>query len=389
MKNKILWFAGASLLSLALVFMGCEGPDQPVYDSDHPDPNPPNKNPATVTAINPASGYFAETVTITGTNFNPDPTKDLVKFGNRVGNIMNATTTELTVVTPGIIGDSVDVSVAIAGSEFWSDPVTFFFKPLPESHDLQVIDEEIVWPNGVAVDGDENIYVGSANDEMIYKITPDGDKSEFAAASVSGAIHFGPSGYLYVCQQNDSNIIRISPDGSTSEVVVEVESPIDFDWDADGNMFIVSNWSGISKFDGSELTELVSIDNPKCIRVFEDYVYVSDIWNSTILRYDMTENGLENEEVVYSGDSPLSFDLASNGLMIFIEAWEISLYTLFQDGSLGPLMYEEELETPMRYIVWHGKYLYIVSTLNAGADGPGKTLKVYIGLEQAPRYGEQ
>jgi hypothetical protein len=386
MKNKILWFAGASLLSLALVFVACEGPDQPVYDSDHPDPNPTGKNPATITAINPASGYFSETVTITGTNFNPDPTKDLVKFGNRVGTIVNATSTELTVITPGIIGDSVDVSVAIAGSEYWSDPVGFFFKPLPETNDLQVIDEEISWPNGVAIDADENIYIGSANDEMIYKITPDGDKSEFAPALIHGALHFGPGGYLYVCQKDEGNIIRISPDGSTSEDVVDVENPVDFDWDADGNMYIVSDESAVSLFADGTLTELAEVSTAKNVRVFENSLYVSAIWDGTIWKFDITPDGLENQEAVYEGDSPSSFDFASNGLMVLAEAWEISLYTLFQDGSMGPLMYEEELETPMRYMVWHGKSLYIVYP---GWADVGKTLKVYIGLEQAPRYGEQ
>jgi sugar lactone lactonase YvrE len=292
----------------------------------------------------------------------------------------------LTVVTPGIIGDSVEVKVAVAGSEFWSNAEGFKFKDLPETHDLVTVDEEIAWPNGVAVDANDNVYIGSAGDEVIYMITPDGDKSEFASVPVNGAIHFGPSGYLYVCEQGEGKIQRISPDGGTVEDVVEATDPIDFDWDADQNMYIVSNWSGISKYDGSSVTELVSLDNPKCIRIYEDMLYISDIWNSTIWRYDITADGLENQEAVYEGDSPSSFDIASNGLMIFAEAWEISLYTMFEDGSLGPAMYADEMETPMRYMLWNNKTIYVVFP---GWGDVGKTLKAYIGLDQAPRYGKQ
>ncbi len=121
---------------------------------------------------------------------------------------------------------------------------------------------------------------------------------------MNGAIHFGPSGYLYVCEQGEGKIVRISPDGGTIEDVVEVGDPIDFDWDANMNMYIVSNWSGISKYDGSEVTELASIDNGKCIRIYEDNLYISDIWNGTIWKFDITADGLENQEAVYEGDSP-------------------------------------------------------------------------------------
>lgn len=386
MKIKIIRLIGTFILALGLVFVSCEGPDQPVYDSDNPDPNPTGGAAATITSVEPAVEFFSATVKVKGSGFSTDPDNNLVNFGNRVGTVTEATATELTVILPGIIGETVDTRVAISGSEFWSNKVDFEFKALPESHDLTTIDEEIVWPNGVAIDASDNVYVGSAGDEAIYKITPGGDKTEFASLPVNGAIHFGPSGWLYVCEQGEGKIVRISPDGATIEDVVEVGDPIDFDWDADKNMYIVSNWSGISKYDGSEVTELASVDNGKCIRIYENGLYISDIWNGTIWRFDITADGLENQEAVYEGDSPVGFDIAANGLMIFSEAWEISLFTMFSDGSLGPAMYEDEMETPMRYMVWHKKSIYVVFP---GWGDVGKTLKAYIGLEQAPRYGKQ
>jgi sugar lactone lactonase YvrE len=389
MKIKITWLVGALLLIFGLFFIACEGPDQPTYDADNPDPNPTGKDPATITALNPTTGYFSEVVTITGQDFDPVLTNNQVRFGSKFGTITNATATELTVLTPGIIGEEVDVEVAITGSEFWSNPIQFAFKPLPEIDTLEVIDEEISWPNGIAVDTEENVYIASVNDEIIYKITPEGTKSEFVSIPLSGHMHFGPDGYLYVCQQWEGKIVRVSADGSTVEDVVEVsdgDGPIDFDWDANGDMYIISNWAGVYKYDGSTVTEVASLGSPKCVRVFNGSLYVSDVWEGTIWRFDITDGGLENQEAMIQSSSISTFEVASNGLIIFAFAWETSLYTLFSDGSQGPLLYEEEMMTPMRYMVWHDKSIYVVYP---GWGDVGMAMKAYIGLEQAPRYGPQ
>jgi hypothetical protein len=385
MKIKIIWLVGALLLILGLFFVACEAPDQPTYDSSN-DPNPTGLDPATVTSVNPTSAYFSEQIVITGEDFNPDPEHNVVSFGTRVGTILEVSETQMTVVTPGIIGETVDLEVAITGSEFWSDPVSFTFKPLPEADSLAVLDEEIDWQNGIAVDSESNVYIGSVNDGAIYKITPDGNKSEFVSTPINGHMHFAPNGYLYVCQQGEGKIVRVSPDGSSVEDVVEVGSPIDFDWDENGDMYIVSNWSGISKFDGSTVTELASMDNPKCIRVFNDQLYVSDVWNGMIVRFDITDSGLENKTALIESNSISTFEIANNGLIIFAFAWQTSLYTLFSDGSLGPLLYEERMMTPMRYMVWNDKSIYVTFP---GWGGIGMSMKAYIGLTQAPRYGPQ
>jgi hypothetical protein len=386
MNIKTIRMIGVLILALCLVFVSCEGPDQPVYDADNPDPNPTGGEAATVSSVEPASDFFAATVKVKGTGFNTDPDNNVVNFGNRVGTVTEASATELTVILPGIIGETVDTRVAVSGSEFWSNKVDFEFKALPESHELTTIDEEINWPNGVAIDADDNVYIGSAGDGVIFKITPTGEKSEFATVAVNGHIHFGPSGYLYVCAKDEGKIVRISPDGATIEDVVELENVVDFDWDENGDMYLLGNDAGVFKFADGSVTQLAEIGSSKNLRVFDGGLYVSDIWEGTIWRFDITADGLENQEAVYEGDSPSSFDLAANGLMIFAEAWDISLFTMFSDGSLGPAMYEEEMETPMRYMVWHKKSIYVVYP---GWGEVGKTLKAYIGLEQAPRYGKQ
>ena len=382
MKDKITGLIFTSSFLLLSCIIGCKAPDQPVYGPGNPDPNPTGKQAASITTILPDTAYLKDVITISGSGFSSIPEYNFVAFGTKIADIISSSENEIQVQAPLLSDVSVMVKVAIKGSEFWSNELPMTFNPA-----VKVIDDEIAWPMGVAVDSEGNVYVASAEDEVIYKITSDGTKSEFVATPVNGAMEFGANEYLYACEQGEGKIVRISPDGGTIEDVVEVDSPIDFDWDADGNMYIVSNWSGIIKMDGSGgLTQVAEIDNPKCVRIFGNNLYVSDIWNSQILKYDITAGGLENEETIYEGDSPLGLEISENGTIFFTEAWETSLYTLNPDGSAGEVWYEDELETPMHYLTFYGKQIYIVYP---GWGGDGVVLQVYAASNQAPNYGRQ
>jgi len=380
MKFKLLLIALTALM-LALFMIACEGPDQPTYTAEN-DPNPTGGTPATISSLSTDSALFRQIVTITGSGFNTDPAFNFVAFGTKTGKILSSTATQIEVQAPSYSDATVDVKIAVKGSEFWSNTAPLYFKDAAAL--VHVVDEEISWPNGVAVDDDNNVYVGSANDGVIYKIDPSGTKTEFSPAAISGAMEFGPNGYLYVCEQGEGKIVRISPDGSTTEDVVEVDSPIDFDWDVDGNMYIVSNAGAIFKYDtGGGLNEVASIGSPKCLRIFESNLYVSDIWNGAILKYDITASGLENEEVFYAGDSPLGIEFDSNGTMYFTEAWETSIYLIEQDGSTD-VIFEGLLTTPMHYLTFYHDRMFIVYP---GWGDVGQTLMCEMPAEQAPNYG--
>ncbi len=67
------------------------------------------------------------------------------------------------------------------------------------------------------------------------------------------------------------------------------------------------------------------------------------------------------------------------------EAWETSLFTVSAEGDEG-VMFEEQLETPMHYLTFFDKAIYVVYP---GWGDVGVVLKTYIGVEQAPNYGRQ
>ena len=378
MKYKFLSvILGVPLLAW-LIFTACEAPNQPTFTAET-DPNPTGLSAAAISAIDPAEGYLKDIVTITGSGFNTAPELNLVAFGTRTGTIISATQTELKVQAPNIADETVPVKVAIKGSESWSNEMDFTFKAT-----LTVLDEEIAWPNGVDVDDEGNVYVGSATDAIIYKISTDGTKSEFAAnVPVSGAIRFGPQNYLYVCLKNDSKIVRISPDGANVEDVVEAPGPVYFDWDANGNMYICANDSGIVRFDKSgALTAVADLNTPKSCRVFGNHLYVTNIWDGQIVRFEITADGLTNEEIIYEGTAPVGIEFDIEGTMYYTEAWDVSLYTRKQDGT-EEVLYDGELLTPMRYITFNKKTMYIVYP---GWGDVGTVMKAYIGVEQAPNY---
>src|ERR1700681_4243163 len=69
--------------------------------------------PPKITAINPTSGIAGVQVTITGTNFNTNPTDNTVKFNGVVAAVTSATATSLVVNAPAA-GSTGPISVTTA-----------------------------------------------------------------------------------------------------------------------------------------------------------------------------------------------------------------------------------------------------------------------------------
>jgi hypothetical protein len=382
MKNTKLFNFVGTVVAIMVLFISCDKLEHTVYGSDNPDPNPTGTGPASITEIAPSEGYLKDIITITGSGFSSVPDENLVSFGQKVGTVMSASGTSLQVETPTLTGQTVEVKVAIKGSEFWSNSGEFTFKDA-----VGYITTDINWPMGVDADVDGNVYVGSAGDEVIYKISPSGDMTVFAEVVPSGAIRFGPENWLYVCQSWDGTVTRISPDGGTSELFAESDGAIDIDWDAAGNAYILQNGGGgVERVDTSgNQTMVIDADiyggELKSCRIFGNYFYFTEIWGSTLWRAEITSSGMENPTAVYEGDSPVGVEVDENGTVYFTEAWETTLYTLNPDDMSVGALFEGELMTPMRYLNYVHKILYIVYP---GWGDVGEVMSVFIGVPQAP-----
>ncbi len=378
MNNILSRLFMALFLLAGMLYLACEGPNQPVYGPDRPDPNPTGLQPVRLDSISPRTGYLKDIVTFYGSGFNKTLVYNFVTFGSKTGEVLSASATQMQVKAPVLSDKSVTVRVAIKGSELWSNEAEFTFLPA-----VVTLDEEISWPNGIAVDDDGNVYVGSANDGVIFRITPEGEKTEFAHVPVNGSIHFGPNHYLYVCEKGEGKIVRVSPDGATVEDVLAVNDPVDFTWDKNQNLYVAANGIGVYKVVNNDTVRVGEVGSGKNVRVFDDHLYVNDIWSGTVIKFAITPTGLAEGETLLETDSPSALEFDEEGTLYFAKAWETSLFTLNAEGE-EDVMYEGELMTPMRYTAFKGKYLYIVYP---GWADIGKVMKVYIGVDQAPDYG--
>jgi hypothetical protein len=373
------------LLVLGILIFSCEDPDSSDWESPTA---PPTISPGVIDSLVPAELFLKETVTIYGMNFNPDPEKNAVVFGNKLGVVLTASETMLEVETPIYSDETVNVKMTVEGSVTFSNEESVYFKPA-----LSILDEETVWPKGVAVDANENVYFASGEDEIIYKLTPDGEKSEFVSFPVNGSMQFGPEGYLYVCtgagwwyEEGDGKIARISPDGATIEDVVMVGWPTDFDWDANGDMYISTNWNGIWKYDtGGTLSQVNDELRGIACRIFGNHLYVSTSWDGLIHSFEITGSGLDNEEIIYEDYDyiPMGIEVDKNGT-VYIAQFDLEAILAIKTDGSEESIFPGQI-TNARYMTFHGKSMYWAF---AGWGDVGIIGRAYIGIEQGPSFGQ-
>jgi sugar lactone lactonase YvrE len=384
MKIKKLLEIFCLPLIFAALFSSC---DHDGELTSYEDPNPANAGTPVLNLVNPANGVAGDTIVISGNGFNTNPAYNFVSFGTECGTVISSTNNELKVVLPNIQNKTVQVKVSVKGSVYWSNAADFVFRNV-----VEIIDEGIADPTGVAVDEYGNVYVGSIADRTIYKITTDGQKSVFVSdVDVDGAIHFGPNNYLYACMQNSNKIVKISADGSVVEDFLAAPgNPIDFDWDKNGNLYVVMNWDGIYKADSDgNLTSVASVSDALTCRVFEDFLYVCNSWSGNVIKFSITSSGELEEATRYSaGETTMGIEIDQNGTVYYDRYWKTSLYSIDSDGN-EKVLFENQLVSPMRYLCYQGKTIYAVQNegVDSGGGNTGQVIKMYVGVKQAPNYG--
>ncbi len=117
------------------------------------------------------------------------------------------------------------------------------------SGSVTVYAEGVGVATGIAMDGDQNLYVGDRTG-TIFKIAPDRQIFVFATMEPSiSAFHlaFGPDGGLYVTGPTTSSfdaVYRISPDGVVSDYVRGFGRPQGIAFDRDGNLYVATSYQG-------------------------------------------------------------------------------------------------------------------------------------------------
>ena len=203
---------------LVLLFLNsCSKPDNPSLF----DPNDPGRLQPTITSISPAGGILAgmDTVDLQGTNFSSVVAENSVYFNAQPATLLTATPTQITLIPPIVISDSVAVRAAVTGAYLFSNTVLCKVKAGVATFGGLASTEQ---STALATDTSGNLYAArstNSSDVGVLKFTPAGSRSSYAPATggVVGwtSLKMGPGGYLYAARGVRA-LYRFSPGGGAS-----------------------------------------------------------------------------------------------------------------------------------------------------------------------------
>lgn len=354
---------------LMLAMSGCEY-DAPgsIWDS-RPEGNPT----PTISAMNPEVGVpGANELTLVGTNFSPNAGDNTVYFDNAQAEIITASSTEITVLRPAIVGDAIDVTLAIAGVVELAKFDGYEIDQVHESYGL-IESSEII--SSFTVDNDENILMAMQSRDLV-KLTPDGSKTVIGnTGTLASDMKVAADGSLYIQRRNHKLMYHFT---DTMETAVEffewTNKMFFFDLDENGNGYAGgrNTYMGLHSADGTSSNGPEYIDfEILAVRVFNGYVYVLAMAEegdepTGIYKHEITSSAgsVGERELVadlsYLGEEPALTDIAigDDGSIYVATEGPDPILVVNTDGSIYPF-YKDILVPTAVEIEWGtGNYMY-------------------------------
>jgi IPT/TIG domain len=348
----VVFAAGLLLVHLA----GCnEEPPSSLYVPDAPTGAQPVIS--TIDPPPPALAGVAE-LTITGQNFSKVLTDNSVYFGsqNTLGTVLSATTTQLRVLPPPIIGDAIPIKIAVKGAQLFSQTASYaFIAAATEFGSLESFEQ----PWATATDGSGNVYVSMISSGVgvgIKRFTPAGTRSDFAPAggiTKFSGIKVGTLGDVFGVRSARA-IYRIPAAGGTPVLWTQIAGTTlyDLDFDDQGNL-----WTA-----GSVTRQIYRVKDDKTFKAF-------------------AHNGDVRSLRFYAGY------LYVGGRTYPDSLERVMRYQVISGDSLGPV--EEYFN--MSSSVYAGRFIYAINfaadgSLFVGTDAPEPILLVNPDKTAKPYY---
>lgn len=196
------------LLAAAFLLVSCGKVNNNPGEPGNP---PPGGNAPSISAFLPAAGAVGTVVRIAGTNFNPDRTKNNVKFNGTTAVVAEATTTELRVAVP-------------AGASSGKITVT-------------VADRSAASNNEFTVTGDQL---------LITSITP--DRAEAGTITIEGTGFVNTAAGVFVRIGNQEAVIQ--PGATTTRLVVALPAQLPA---GDHDVTVIANNQSVTRIKGFHL----------------------------------------------------------------------------------------------------------------------------------------
>ncbi len=194
---------------------------------------------------------------------------------------------------------------------------------------------ELIRANGMAFDSRGNLFVADTNAQAVYKFTPQGVRTTFAA-NIAGAteLAFDAADNLYVSTFTQNGIIKVTPNGTQSIFTTDVFQPLGLAFGPDGLLYVANSGSGtIARFGRSGGAGTIFSSN---IAKPEDLVFERPsgltLNISTRLRVQTGENaliggfiitGTENKRIIIRALGP---SLSSSGVSDALQDPVLELY---------------------------------------------------------------
>lgn len=333
MTIKTLRFAvvAASFLMLAVV-PACENEKtgslfDPNYSAPRPSP--------TITSIAPSGGALAaiDTIILNGTGYSQVPGENTVYFDAGTATVVSASSSQLKVLPPVVIGDAIKIKVGVFGAELFSNTMMYKLSPAVESYGN-------LGPTEMA-----GAIVPTSTGNLCAAIKPEGGNAKIFVFSSGGvrtqyapetagtpqwnSLRFGPGGYLYAAR-NVRAVYRFAPDGG-SAAVLWVAFPVgvfaaDLDFDQNQNLWVGGNNTNIYVIRPDATTKTVPFTgNIRSVRVYGGFLYfaASTASGEQIWRAPINADNLGTPEVYFD------FSAAFGG-----SGYIATSITFSSDGSL-------------------------------------------------------
>jgi hypothetical protein len=402
MKRAILSLCLIPALLCLLFVPGCKDEAPPVVW----DPANAGGTGPTITSVSPPAGALGAIteVTITGTNFAPVDTQNVVFFGNSQGTVKSATLTSIVVIPPDISVEGLTIKVSVPGAYQLAT-----FGPYKLEHasveygGFGDLDEVYA----LALDKSENLFVQFKDSSKVYKITPASVKTRVGTLTFPKAsdMKVGPGGFLYFQQTNSTQVHRIAAGGGTSTVFATMPGRASAcDFDSAGNYYAGGTGNGMFVVNPNAATREVGSFRGltiRGVRVFAGAVYAavsaptSGVWKSRILN---SQGDLEAPVKVFDmatapGTFPasavLSIAFAADGQMYIGTDNRDPILVVSTDGS-SLALYAGTLIAPATQMEWgNDTYLYVNRYNVSLAASLRRVIRVSMGKPGAPEYGRQ
>jgi hypothetical protein len=388
---KIKLFSTFFITGWILAIVGCENEiEQPLWDKGFKDSPTP-----VITAVSPIAALPGiNKITITGNSFAEADSDNQVYFENIKAEIVEGSTTSLTVLRPNIIGDSTTIKVlckgAIVVANYSHYKVTSVMDKFVSSA-LQM--------DAIEIDRNENLYFIERSALEIFKVTPGGSKTKIGTARFTVSdMKFAPSGKLLLISQSSNVIDQVDITTGDRTPWVYLNTRLGFcDFDANGNFYaggVNRVLYAVSPDTSKKTISDYGTENILSLRVYNGYVYVltarSVIWRNQILN---ANGNLGSKEKVLdlSGtgfpSSPQRFTFSASGLLYIASSDTLQRTLVTYDlnkGQSEPVYKGIIPNSPPVRLVWGtGNLLYLLTGSGLNWD----ILRIDIGTTGAPYYG--